>query len=419
MMSILGTRHARVAVLCVLVGGMNDGDRSNVNSGCAYSVMIDGKHCEMRFTHRATNEAAHAEAAAWAAQLPSIVCGHKWCQSRAAIEAVIVAQAVAATRSCREYPVVPYRKDDDAEAALDAAQCRFELLVYNRVWSFDFDVEATDAARDALADAFAKTLPASLYTPVCGETFLPYGRQCVSRLIQDEARKRHRECDAGRVHFVHVAKSAGTAVSVALRRCHCEGARSLVTHMMATTMQTLPSFARVAFVARHPAERLVSAMNYWREKSYWPWRLSVHGAACRRLLLEVANLDALTAHAAAFGASCATFDAADGPSTNAFWPASGWIDRARLGEAHAICYDTLATDWPAFATRVFGCTAGCELEHLNAASERPGAAVTAAADALLRNLSVRGGTRGLALGAHVVDDYAIYEEVCGPRSSRV
>ena len=74
---------------------------------------------------------------------------------------------------------------------------------------------------------------------------------------------------------------------------------------------------------------------------------------------------------------------------------------------------------PAFATRVFGCTAGCELEHLNAASERPGAAVTAAADALLRNLSVRGGTRGLALGAHVVDDYAIYEEVCGPRSSRV
>ena len=51
-----------------------------------------------------------------------------------------------------------------------ASRCTYSVTLANSTWAVDFGVEASDAARDAVADAFAGGLPSELFVDRCGET---------------------------------------------------------------------------------------------------------------------------------------------------------------------------------------------------------------------------------------------------------
>ena len=400
---------------------------------CIYSIEINGQTHHTWLPGRklgfvgnteASDAAVRVAASEWAANLPRIECFREWCGSWADIEARIVEDTVLQTRSCRFFRHA-YNGDD--ELVFDRVQCRFAIKIYEHVWSVDFDVHSSDAARDALADAFTQTLPRSIFLARCGETALSYGQQCAAKAIRDEMWHKHYECNNNRTHFIHVAKTAGTSVAYALghKKCNCGRASPVLPQQMDTTMWTLPSFARVAFVARHPADRLISAMNHWRTRAgdgetrlaYSEWRMSPHGIACRDFLLGKSNIDAITVFAEQFEVACTMSvgeGEEDGPSTNAFYPISGWIDKTRLEQVHAICFYQLQQPsyWGSFAASTFGCSSKCSLSHHHRSKlGLPTSAEVVAADVFLRNISWRENRRGLA--AHVRNDYEIYENFCG------
>ena len=63
------------------------------------------------------------------------------------------------------------------------------------------------------------------------------------------------------LHFIHIGKTAGTAIHVALHKNKFAGKYSIILHNHDTTLRQIPDTEKVFFVLRDPVARYVSGFN--------------------------------------------------------------------------------------------------------------------------------------------------------------
>lgn len=78
-----------------------------------------------------------------------------------------------------------------------------------------------------------------------------------------------------KAHFLHIGKTGGTAVKLALKPHLYDGKYEIVLEHHNTRLKDVPVGEVVFFVLRHPLTRFVSAFNYRQRRAlpreYWPW----------------------------------------------------------------------------------------------------------------------------------------------------
>jgi len=330
-----------------------------------------------------------------------------------------VAQGVAATRSCRTYSH-PRNWDLMVDArSFAASRCPYEIPVGkegNPPWKVQFGVEASDAKRDALADAFASTLPHALFVSQCGETALEAGQKCLATLLREDLKGRQQSCDQNRWHFVHVAKSAGTTMAHALAHSNAPEVFPPRLQVMSITMASLPAFARVVFVARHPLQRLISAARYWRDgDGYRASRLTTNTGLCYDVLRSRPSVDvAFEELPRALSTTCLNFTNEDTVETNPFLPIQRWVNASKVlnqpDRVVGLCYDRLQSDWEAFAVTHLRAESVEPLKNLNPSPRHPSSIDLQVAAALVA--FHRQAFPASEYARSYAGDQSIYEQVC-------
>lgn len=78
-----------------------------------------------------------------------------------------------------------------------------------------------------------------------------------------------------KAHFLHIGKTGGTAVKLALEPHLLAGKYEIVLEHHHTRLSDVPAGEAVFFVLRHPLTRFVSAFNYRQRRAlpreHWPW----------------------------------------------------------------------------------------------------------------------------------------------------